>query len=251
MIVGMSKLEQHHQEIITRYQAGESCAKIGETYGSWPKAIHDLLKRHGVATRPTGHHGAGLATFHGFTDAQNKEMIAAYTGGASLQELADKHEVVVTTIRKRLLALGVTMRKAGPLTPEVKGDEIRCSACKDFKHFSLFDKHPKNSTGRLSSCKECEIKRYRIRMYGVTSEAYEALVETHGGQCAICKCTAEHPRNHGLKSLAIDHCHTSGSVRGLLCHSCNTALGKFDDNISFLQGAISYLRTANEKTPAV
>lgn len=245
------KLEQHHQEIITRYQAGESCAKIGETYGCFAAAIHGLLRRHGIETRPAGSYGAGVATFRNFTDEQNQEMIKSYKDGASLQDLATKHGVVVTTIRKRLMDLGVAMRKAGPPTPEVRGDLIRCSACKDFKHFDLFDKHPKNSTGRLSACKTCEIKRYRLRLYDLAEGDFEKLVEAQGGKCGICDCTAEHPRNHGLQSLAVDHCHRSGTVRGLLCHSCNTGIGKLDDNVQWIRKAALWIETANEKTPAV
>jgi hypothetical protein len=41
--------------------------------------------------------------------------------------------------------------------------------------------------------------------------------------------------------MCIDHCHTTGKVRGLLCHACNRALGNFGDNIANLEQAIIYL----------
>jgi len=46
--------------------------------------------------------------------------------------------------------------------------------------------------------------------------------------------------------LYVDHCHSSGKVRGLLCHHCNTALGKFQDSVEVLSSAIDYLRKNND-----
>jgi hypothetical protein len=58
-----------------------------------------------------------------------------------------------------------------------------------------------------------------------------------GGSCKICKT---HESNLKRK-LFVDHCHTTGSVRGLLCQSCNTMIGNAKDNILVLQAAINYL----------
>lgn len=67
---------------------------------------------------------------------------------------------------------------------------------------------------------------------------YEKLVEHQGEQCAICKTTV--PGGPG-KRFAIDHCHESGVVRGLLCSSHNTALGQFADDEVLLAAAIAYV----------
>lgn len=56
------------------------------------------------------------------------------------------------------------------------------------------------------------------RRYRITIEDYERLLESQGGVCAICKTP---PRSY---RLAVDHCHDSGAVRGLLCVSCNSKL---------------------------
>ena len=48
--------------------------------------------------------------------------------------------------------------------------------------------------------------------------------------------------NKSKRRLCVDHCHTTGNVRGLLCDTCNTALGKFRDNIDLLNEAIKYLK---------
>lgn len=71
--------------------------------------------------------------------------------------------------------------------------------------------------------------------YGLSREELETLVIAQGGFCAICK---EPPVK---RALDIDHCHKTHKVRGLLCRSCNVALGHFRDSHELLQEAILYL----------
>lgn len=73
--------------------------------------------------------------------------------------------------------------------------------------------------------------------YGLTVEQYDAMVLTQGGVCAICR--ADRPGGKGR--WHVDHCHDSGKIRELLCHSCNTGLGAFRDNLTLLQAAVAYL----------
>lgn len=76
------------------------------------------------------------------------------------------------------------------------------------------------------------------RRYSITVEDYSRMLAEQGGGCAICK--SSDPKN-GKKNLCVDHCHSTGRVRGLLCGPCNRALGCFYDDISSLKRAISYL----------
>jgi len=50
-------------------------------------------------------------------------------------------------------------------------------------------------------------------------------------------------RKHHKTKLVVDHCHSTGKIRGLLCHNCNRALGLMQDNVETLQNAIDYLKT--------
>lgn len=82
-----------------------------------------------------------------------------------------------------------------------------------------------------------------LRRYGITTEIYHSLHEGQNGRCAICGLaeTALSSANGKPQSLAIDHCHDTNIVRGLLCFSCNRGIGYLKDNVLLLQNAIQYL----------
>lgn len=71
--------------------------------------------------------------------------------------------------------------------------------------------------------------------YGLSDEQVQAITDEQGGHCAICG-----KANH--RALCLDHCHSTGKVRGLLCDRCNVGLARFGDSIENLQRAIDYLR---------
>ena len=77
------------------------------------------------------------------------------------------------------------------------------------------------------------------RKFGITPEEYNALLEQQNFRCAICK--RPEPNGRSNKKWHIDHCHETGIIRGLLCHSCNTSLGHFKDSVCLLEKAIDYL----------
>lgn len=118
---------------------------------------------------------------------------------------------------------------------------------KELEEFSL---HSKGKFGRHPWCIECRNKdareRYartgrstpytykaQLRRYGMTLEDYQKLLTKQDEKCAICK-------NEG--KLVVDHDHTTGIVRGLLCSKCNTGLGKLGDNIEKIEEVLGYLR---------
>lgn len=79
--------------------------------------------------------------------------------------------------------------------------------------------------------------RSLIQNYGITLEDYNRMFIEQNGCCKIC---GKHQQD--LKaSLHVDHNHTTGKVRGLLCHHCNVGLGNFEDDITLLSKAIAYL----------
>lgn len=86
--------------------------------------------------------------------------------------------------------------------------------------------------------KAVKAKDKRLRQhFGITFDEYMAIYEAQGGKCGICK----RPRSDFKNSLAVDHNHKTGLVRGLLCMICNRALGKFLDNDDSVAAAADYI----------
>jgi hypothetical protein len=84
-----------------------------------------------------------------------------------------------------------------------------------------------------------------LRGYGLTPADYEAMLIAQNGVCAICARPerAANPRSQRPRRLAVDHCHATERVRGLLCAACNAMLGAVNDQVLLLQAAIAYLQT--------
>jgi hypothetical protein len=82
------------------------------------------------------------------------------------------------------------------------------------------------------------------RSFGITSAQYQELLASQNGVCAICgegEKNIEHKGSGAMTNLAVDHCHKTGIIRGILCISCNRALGGFKDSPELLQKAAQYV----------
>lgn len=87
-------------------------------------------------------------------------------------------------------------------------------------------------------------KRSRLlERYGITINDYESMLSEQNYVCAICEQpeTRIDPRTGNIIRLAVDHCHTTGIVRGLLCSRCNLGIGHFEDDIPRLLRIVEYL----------
>ena len=124
----------------------------------------------------------------------------------------------------------------------------RCCDCDQEKPLEEFRKNSRNRDGKHFYCKPCHSLRSRrtrdaardrrsalIRLYGITPEDYDALLTAQGGACAVCGGPPSR------SSFDVDHCHTTGRVRGLLCSHCNKGLGLFADDPARLRAAAEYL----------
>jgi hypothetical protein len=154
---------------------------------------------------------------------------------------------------------------------EGNSEELKpCNKCRKEKPLSEFHQHPRNKDGRQYSCKECvsqykagyyvrnvdKIRRYRTenreavllatkrsrvsREYDLSLEEAESL--WFAESCGICGTTDRGSRG----KFFIDHCHKTGKVRGALCHGCNSGIGHFLDNPTFLRAAADYLEEAKK-----
>ena len=79
----------------------------------------------------------------------------------------------------------------------------------------------------------------KLKVYGLTKDDYQQMLENQRGRCAIC---GKEPIR---RKLAVDHDHETGLIRGLLCFRCNFGLGWFQDDISRLRRAVSHLAGNN------
>ena len=115
---------------------------------------------------------------------------------------------------------------------KTRGYAWDCKACKKTKRE---DKKASMSSGDWL----LQNRKYWLKtQYGLTLDDYNNKVIEQDHKCAIC-FKDETKVFKGL--LFVDHCHTTGKIRGLLCSNCNTALGKFEDSQNTLMNAVQYL----------
>lgn len=105
---------------------------------------------------------------------------------------------------------------------------------------------------RANLCKMCDNERakyynrdekkrlntYYKKNYNISYQEVQEMIEEQNYRCKICDKTEGETK---LTKFVIDHCHTTGEVRGILCGKCNTALGHLEDDVARLARAIEYL----------
>jgi hypothetical protein len=133
----------------------------------------------------------------------------------------------------------------------------KCTGCKKLKSKEDFSKRSDRKIGVQAKCKECQgkdAKKRRKKMpevfknydrkthlkrhYNLSLDEYNLIYEKQLGKCACC---GKH--QHELKrALDVDHDHTTGEIRGLLCSRCNTAIGYVEEKKEILEEIILYLK---------
>jgi Recombination endonuclease VII len=122
--------------------------------------------------------------------------------------------------------------------PEGKG--YLCKVCAVAKQRAARQRNPIPHRAEVSRWRhknpELRLEHFFKYKYGLPRGGYAALLQSQGGLCAICR----EPPAEG-KRLCVDHCHETNAVRGLLCNSCNTAIGHLRHSEALLLAAIKYL----------
>jgi Recombination endonuclease VII len=136
--------------------------------------------------------------------------------------------------------------------------KVKCIKCKKHKPFRYFYKEKQKVNGLRSWCMPCsdaQASRWRkenpgsVRghalkaRHGISLKEYEAKLAEQQGVCAICKKkeTSLNYKSKKLNPLAVDHDHSNGQIRGLLCGTCNRSLGGFKDSPLLLSSALEYI----------
>jgi len=130
-----------------------------------------------------------------------------------------------------------------------------CGCCQQMLILDFFAKNSAKKDGLQERCTKCrkehnkkykhlrkkpeahQKRKWLLAKYKLDLTAYENMLEKQNNVCAICKSN-----DWGRPSPSVDHCHTTGLVRGLLCNSCNRALGLFKDNAEVLTNAANYIK---------
>lgn len=118
-------------------------------------------------------------------------------------------------------------------TPE--GQERRRAHRAKPRYRELEKARLRSPNGRISRQK-IKWKHWLKTQYGITPERYDEMICASQGRCYICAAACP-----SVKVLAVDHCHVTGRVRGLLCWNCNRGIGSFQDSPNFLRAAADYL----------
>lgn len=138
---------------------------------------------------------------------------------------------------------------SSPLVGRHPGAVVCSDACRKVRqrvHRNNWGKRNRDSLNAAArSYREANARRYAeysyINRYGVTYAEVEAMLSAQGGECAICKKGLRLDGVKGRDKAVVDHCHSTGVVRGLLCTPCNLMLGYAADRPETLSRAIRYL----------
>lgn len=144
----------------------------------------------------------------------------------------------------------------------------QCSRCKNILDVSNFYRSTQNKSGFYSRCKKCASDNYKEYAYnnsekirnsqvarrkanpdkernsaykyrfGITLDQFNEMARMQNGVCKIC----ELPNTKNIR-LVVDHCHSTGKVRSLLCTRCNTAIGLLKEDLNILKKAYTYLES--------
>jgi hypothetical protein len=98
----------------------------------------------------------------------------------------------------------------------------------------------------LNCRKDSHGDNHYMRKYGISIKWVQDQLDKQAWKCAICREFGFKMRGDHVSGLNVDHCHTTGKVRALLCHNCNRGLGLFQENTDYLLAAINYIKTHND-----
>lgn len=127
-----------------------------------------------------------------------------------------------------------------------------CTLCNEGKNLEEFYTDKRTKNGRTSRCKNClrtsenkkrqcpKVKKERckkeaLRRYSISEDLYYKIKKVKNCQCCSRKISSS--------EVCIDHCHISGTIRGVLCSTCNLSIGGLGDTMEGVQKALNYLKT--------
>jgi len=175
------------------------------------------------------------------------KVVAEYLKLKSVVKTAKKFGIGRATVKRWLIEKNIA--RFGPRKIDPNREQKFCSRCGHEKDIEEFWIARGRTDGRQGWCKDCSVTALRESSlkakYGITRDQYDAMLQEQDNSCAICGSSPDSQPTYGKTGkrfeLHVDHCHDTGRVRGLLCNSCNSGLGRFKDDPVRLFNAIEYL----------
>jgi Recombination endonuclease VII len=164
-------------------------------------------------------------------------IIDDYKNGTSIRKIQRSVKIPISQIK-------LILWDEKLYEPKNLNDFVKCRVCKHKCVKTSFTKLQIVNACYL--CRECAVasnNKYQLKKFGLDDKQYNKILFQQNNCCAICKTDVGHYSKSNKKCrLAVDHDHKTGKVRGLLCNSCNRALGLLKDSITNLHSAIVYLK---------
>ena len=225
------------EEVRCRYEAGESAQKLAAACGliSYGPVIR-ALREAGVETRgrggPAGPRPGHVSVRETRTcagdDCENTfvvypSSIKRFCSPRCRYASSDMAALLAPDTQHRLSEIDESTSTAvcavcGPVAVKARPEKRRFATRTTFR------------------CRGADRARVLLTEYGLTPEDVQALWESQGRRCAIC--------GRSNIKFHVDHCHSTGRIRGLLCSNCNTAIGLFGDDPERLRSAALYLEAS-------
>jgi hypothetical protein len=140
----------------------------------------------------------------------------------------------------------IAKRSAYHSTPQARAYRKRVQATPEWResrkayraqsHCRELEKARLRAPAGRRSRQKAKWRHWLKSQYGITPERYDEMIRASQGRCYVCAAACP-----SVKSLAVDHCHDTGRVRGLLCWNCNRGIGTFQDSPELLRIAADYL----------
>lgn len=128
-------------------------------------------------------------------------------------------------------------------------DEFHINIDSKDRHDSVCRQCAKKKMGKWYIKNKGYTRNYGLRRrYGITSDEYNEILNLQNGVCKICKNKERvvDKRTNTIKALAVDHNHTTGRIRGLICQKCNTTISRVNESVELLRTMAKYLEECND-----
>ena len=260
--------KENHTVIIIEGISYESLRLAAEKFNVNPGTLSSRLNSGWTPEQAVGLHKRPKISFQ---DRKTNPVVVGNTEYPSVFAAARAHGFKPQLINKRMKK-GLTIEQSLEIEPfpdwfvpgkgkfmllqkqkrrekEVATGLRKCSCCKKEKLLSSF--HLSSQKERTNRCKDCVSGAFLRYRYKISESDFWSFCKKQNFKCAICEIKLEIKEGSTWrpKTVAVDHCHITDKVRGILCSNCNTGLGMFKDSQSNLHAAIRYLRESQQSNP--